>query len=486
MEIRIHSIANDFPEMDEKKFDQLVEDIQATGLNQQIAYSPSEDGKHAEVIDGRHRIKALKKLKIDPWTSKTVGGQPIMKEVRIPAGHDREWFLARTAKSLNLDRRHLTQSQLAAAAANIAARMDKGQKRMDKAATEAEKLRAKEKDAKVAAKSGEKGNTTRAKAANMAGASPRVTGDAITIKKKDPELFKRVESGDITVNQAMRELQGKKKKAEFDEASAASPIASQDMFKVENIDMLHGFTENPGPYDMIFADPPYNIGVSYKGYKDKVSPDEFEKAIRQWIKKMVGVLAKNGTLFMLVPDDMAPTVDNVALAAGLTRRSWIIWHETFGQYVDNNFGRCHRHLLYYVLNPRDFVFNEHIGRVTSKRQELGDKRANPNGKVIDDVWTDIPRLVGNAKERLPDFPTQLPVALVRRCVEICSMPGSLICDPFCGSGTTGEACLTAEGGVRHFVGFDISKDYAEFAQKRLASVAGKLLTESGKDKKPKK
>ncbi len=70
--------------------------------------------------------------------------------------------------------------------------------------------------------------------------------------------------------------------------------------------------------------------------------------------------------------------------------------------------------------------------------QYADKRAAPHDKLWDNVWC-IPRLVENSKERLPDFPTQLPLDLLRPFVMCASNPSDLVLDPFSGSGTSGVA-----------------------------------------------
>ncbi len=485
MEITIHRIAKVFPEFSDDAMALLIEDIKTNGLNMPIVYVETEDGK-AAIVDGRNRYKAIKKLGVDPWGSKTITGQAAMRSITVPKGEDEDLFLATTARSLNMNRRHLTPSQMAAAAAELAEIIKKREAAVAKAMTAAEKEKEKEKQAKDREKAiakGETGNTTRAKAAQATGASPRATGDAMTIKKESPELFQKVQAGDMTINEAMRELKAKKQRKDYDEAASAAPTEASGLYVVQAIDMLNGVVERPGPYDLIFADPPYNIGIGYKGYKDSVPEEEFASRLKKWVTALSKVLAPKGSLFLLVPDSLAASTDMIARGMGLHRRSWIIWYESFGQYLNGNFGRCHRHLLYYVANPKSFVFNEHLHRKQSERQKMGDKRANPDGKVLEDVWFDIPRLVQNSKERIAEFPTQLPVDLPRRCIEICSLPGGTVLDPFCGSGTTGEAALTADGGPRQFVGFDVSPTYVEIADKRLAAVAASILKKSGKDKK---
>lgn len=66
-------------------------------------------------------------------------------------------------------------------------------------------------------------------------------------------------------------------------------------------------------------------------------------------------------------------------------------------------------------------------------------------------------------------PTQKPLALCRRLVEMYSGEGDLVLDPFMGSGTTGEAALSLG---RRFAGFEADRGYFELARGRLAAASG--------------
>lgn len=154
--------------------------------------------------------------------------------------------------------------------------------------------------------------------------------------------------------------------------------------------------------------------------------------------------------------------------AGLTIRNWIIWYETFGVNAPTKFNRTKRHLLYAVKDPSRYCFHpEAVSRPSDRQAKYDDPRANPAGKTLDDVWTDIPRLAGTHAERIPSFPTQLPVALLRRVVSCCTDPGDLVIDPFCGSGTTGAAAV---GLGRRFLGVERSAEFADLARLRLKGV----------------
>ena len=105
---------------------------------------------------------------------------------------------------------------------------------------------------------------------------------------------------------------------------------------------------------------------------------------------------------------------------GFAIRNVVVWEEGFGVQAHAKFARSSRPLFYCVKDPSNFVFNSDAVRVTSSRQEkYDDPRADPRGKVMGEVWNDIPRLAGTHAERLPAFPTQLPLAMARRSYRRC-------------------------------------------------------------------
>lgn len=70
---------------------------------------------------------------------------------------------------------------------------------------------------------------------------------------------------------------------------------------------------------------------------------------------------------------------------------------------------------------------------------------------------------GRDPEEHGHHPTPKPVRLMRWIIEYCTAPGGTILDPFCGSGTTGVACI--ETG-RNFIGIEINPEYADIARAR--------------------
>ena len=104
------------------------------------------------------------------------------------------------------------------------------------------------------------------------------------------------------------------------------------------------------------------------------------------------------------------------LTTMLPRRNRIIWRETFGQYTESRFPSGHRHLFWHVKDPKGSPFCTDDLRVPSQRMQAGDKWA-AGPRVPDDVW-EIPRLVGNARQRLRGHPCQLPEELLRRRIRL--------------------------------------------------------------------
>lgn len=102
------------------------------------------------------------------------------------------------------------------------------------------------------------------------------------------------------------------------------------------------------------------------------------------------------------------------------------------------------------------------GTVPQMKRYLDEQRGRP----LDDVWVDIPPLNSQAVERL-GFPTQKPLALLKRIIEASSNEGDLVLDPFCGCGTTIEAC---ERLGRRWIGIDIAAKAVAITEERFGKL----------------
>jgi len=86
-----------------------------------------------------------------------------------------------------------------------------------------------------------------------------------------------------------------------------------------------------------------------------------------------------------------------------------------------------------------------------------------DGITLSDVWTDIPALPHNAKEKV-NHPTQKPIKLMERIVTLFGNEGDTILDFCMGSGSTGIACKNLN---RNFVGIEKDLNYFNIAKERI-------------------
>lgn len=244
---------------------------------------------------------------------------------------------------------------------------------------------------------------------------------------------------------------------------------------------------NSGPegwVDLCFADPPFNIGYLYHGYDDELKTDDYLKFSKDWMQAVHRALKPQGSFYLAIGDAYAADLCVIARREiGFHLRNWIIWHYTFGQQPKRMFARSHTHILYFTKDEKEFTFNPDAIRVASARQTTyGDARANPKGKLPDDVWYlrpqeapephfapesdtwNVSRVCGTFKEREGWHGCQMPIAVLDRIIKSSSNLGDIVLDPFNGSGTT---VVSAALLGRRYVGIDQSDAYVGYARQRL-------------------
>ena len=217
--------------------------------------------------------------------------------------------------------------------------------------------------------------------------------------------------------------------------------------------------------DLIFADPPFNIGYKYDKYNDRQKRENYIAWTKDWMTTCKKVLKPNGSFYIAIGDEYAANVKIIADQLGLFMRNWIIWYYTFGQQLKKKFARSHTHIFYFVNNKKNFTFNDYAVRFPSDRQLIyNDRRANPAGKMLDDVWSHFPRVCGTFKQRKGWHPCQMPESLLARIIRVSSNENDWILDPFSGSGTTAVVAAKLK---RKYTGIELSSNYARESRKRI-------------------
>ena len=236
--------------------------------------------------------------------------------------------------------------------------------------------------------------------------------------------------------------------------------------------------------DLVFADPPFNIGYQYDVYDDRRGKADYLAWTEKWLAAASRALKPNGSFFLAIGDEFVAEHKVRLDALGLTMRNWIVWHYTFGVNCQKKFNRSHAHILYYVKDAKNYTFNADAVRVPSARMTTyADRRANPVGKLPDDTWVLRPqeadghfgadsdtwfvsRVCGTFKERVA-HPCQMPEAVLARIIRVATNPGDVVVDPFAGSGTTLAA---AKKLGRKYLGTELSEQYADGVRKRLQMI----------------
>lgn len=241
-----------------------------------------------------------------------------------------------------------------------------------------------------------------------------------------------------------------------------------------------------GSVDIVFADPPFNIGYEYDVYDDQRSGKEYLDWCGKWMSAVWKALKPTGTFWLAIGDEYAAELKVLAQEkVGFRCRSWVIWYYTFGVNCVRGFSRSHTHLFHFVKDPDRFTFNDGnpAVRVLSARALVyADRRANTSGRLPDNTWIlrpqDLPgtgfdpthdtwyfaRVAGTFKEREGFHGCQMPEQLLGRIVRISSNPQDLVVDPFAGSGTT---LVAAKKLGRRWLGIDLSLEYVTRGTQRL-------------------
>ncbi|MEQ9410217.1 MAG: DNA methyltransferase [Fuerstiella sp.] len=278
-----------------------------------------------------------------------------------------------------------------------------------------------------------------------------------------------------------------------------------ELGKIHNGDCIEGMNSLPaGSVDLVFADPPFNIGYKYDVYDDRMAAEDYLKWSNSWMSAVYRALKPDGTFWLAIGDDFAAELKVEAQKIGFHTRSWVIWYYTFGVNCKYKFTRSHTHLLYFVKDPAWFTFRSEDleNRVPSARMLVyRDARQNPKGRLPDDTWIippetpatfslrpqDLehafmpnqsdwyfPRVAGTFKERAGFHGCQMPEQLLGRIIRTCSEEGETVLDPFSGSAST---LVVAKKLHRQFVGFELSEEYAKAGTERLnATAVGAELT----------
>lgn len=256
---------------------------------------------------------------------------------------------------------------------------------------------------------------------------------------------------------------------------------------------------NEESVDLIYLDPPFFTQKTLKqktrdnekeySFDDKwENIDEYRLYIQERLVECKRVLKKTGSIFLhcdkLASHHLRLALDDVFGVDNF--QSEIIW--TYKRWSNSKKGLLNNHQnIYFYSKTEHFKFNTiytDYSETTNIDNNLQDRvrnkygkteyKKNENGEVVlgkpkkgvpmSNVW-DIPYLNPSAAERV-GYPTQKPISLLERIIDIVTDEGDVVLDPFMGSGTT---LVAAKLKNRQYIGIDKSVDAIDLAKKRLES-----------------
>jgi site-specific DNA-methyltransferase (adenine-specific) len=237
----------------------------------------------------------------------------------------------------------------------------------------------------------------------------------------------------------------------------------------------------PESVDLVFADPPYNIGKADWDQFD--SHDDYVSWSLSWIELAARVLKQHGSLYVCGFSEILADLRRPA-AKYFRGCKWVIWFYKNKANLGNDWGRSHESIIHF-RKSKEFTFNADSVRIPYGNHTLkypvhpqAESSQYAKGKPGAKDWTPHPRgakpkdvfeipVTSNGMAEKTPHPTQKPEELLRKLILASSNQGDLVMDPFAGSGTT---LVCAEQLRRRWAGCDTNPEYCSWAAIRLQRV----------------
>ena len=226
-------------------------------------------------------------------------------------------------------------------------------------------------------------------------------------------------------------------------------------------------------FDLLFADPPYNLTKNFGAEKfAERSSDEYEAWLDSWLKLCMPLLKPTASIYICGDWRSSSAIQRVG-TKHFKVQNRITWEREKGRGAKANWKNSAEDIWFFTVSD-EFTFN--LGAVKVRRKVLApykkdgapkDWKESAAGNFRDthpsNIWTDISVPFWSMPENT-DHPTQKPEKLLAKIILASTNPGDLILDPFAGSGTT---AVTAKKLGRDFVAIESDEQYCLLAQKRL-------------------
>lgn len=232
--------------------------------------------------------------------------------------------------------------------------------------------------------------------------------------------------------------------------------------------------------DMVFADPPFNVGMKYKGYKDKA--ENYRDWCSQWISECFRVLKPTGSFYLMTIDKHLEWKLPLMARCGVFINI-IKWKNVAANNDKNRFWNATQPIMLYG-KTESYKFNTYAQTRTADEMVMSwNKKRATNAKFqLLDYWDDIPLVYAGSikhKEAILEpgtckkaHPCQMPEMLAGRAILFSTDENDIVLDPFSGSGTT---AIAAKKLNRRFIGSEQSPEYYKLILERIRNEENKLF-----------
>lgn len=249
-------------------------------------------------------------------------------------------------------------------------------------------------------------------------------------------------------------------------------ILGNDKHKIIYADAIEALkTLADNSVDLIFADPPYNIGKNFNGKIEKWDTEEsYLEWCYEWLDLCVQKLKPNGSFYVMTATQFMPYFD-IHLRKKLTILSRLVWsYDSSGVQAKKYYGSMYEPILFCVKDKNNYTFNTNDilveAKTGAKRKLIDYRKAVPtvynSEKVPGNVWE-----FSRVRYRMDEYenhPTQKPISLLERIIKASSNEGDLVLDPFSGTFTT---CYVAKELNRNSIGIELQDEYVKIGLRRL-------------------
>ncbi len=221
---------------------------------------------------------------------------------------------------------------------------------------------------------------------------------------------------------------------------------------------------------LMITSPPYNVS---KEYDKDLSLPEYLEMLRKVFKETYRVLVNGGRACINVANlgrkpyiPLSDYISQIMIEIGFNMRGQIIWNKAASASPSTAWGSWMSASNPTLRDIHEYILVYSKGDYKRERKKL-EKEIKQDSISREDFmeWTKSIWTFNAESARRIGHPAPFPVDLPYRLIQLYSFKTDIILDPFMGSGTTGIAALKSD---RKFVGFEISQEYIDLANKRIA------------------